>query len=181
MNHQNLWTFYDNIFDVNTEYVHSSSKKNLHYNGAKKLGSVYSMKKLVDVQPGDILFSTSAGILVLDPETNSSPNTPIAIATEYYNQKFKTVRFVALSYLAWMSPSTGTARPCEFVFGNMGGHVETVVNPSVGGVCYGQTLQQFYDYINENNNEKSITKNHINNSSEIYHLPVFESVYEYHT
>lgn len=80
---------------------------------------------------GDILYSTAAGKLTLDPTTNSVNNIPIAICvipevmenfTEGDNSEgaVKTARFVSINYMNYSTPTTGSKDYRFMYFSNYG-------------------------------------------------------------
>ena len=97
----------------------------------------------------DVLYSTADGKLTLDAQTNNVDNTPIAICVipevienfkngDNSEGAVKTARFVALNYMNYTTPTTGSDSTQQMYFGNDGtkiGNVKggTNSNSYIGG------------------------------------------------
>ena len=101
-----------------------------------KINQTYKM----ELQIGDVLYSTNDNKLTLDAQTNGVNNTPIAICVipdVYENLKngdeseggVHTARFVSLNYMNYDTPTTGSEEEHTMYFGNNG----TTIGNTKGG------------------------------------------------
>ena len=131
----------------------------------------------------DVLYSTADGKLILDAQTNSVNNTPIAICvipevTENFKNgdnsagAVKTARFVSLNYMNYNTPTTGSISVQRMRFGNYGktiGNVKGGTNSTayIGGKW---NTQKCLDACTKEN--KDLTNGVTNNSGTGFCAPV---------